>query len=423
MRGRKKVKGASGFDAPSIEVVDAGHGDDGVKKPNEKAMDKRLKLILMVIAATAVVFVFGLVIPKDLFNFSLQHAGYRDGYTLSWFIDDFSENVSGLFAVLTGNFDQSPATVNTMITYCVIILCGAGLALCGAVYQGVFKNALVSPSSLGVMSGAGLGMALWVVFFFNADESHGLWFETGASTDFNPLASLWSSYSLALTSFVGCVVVVGLVVLVIGTVGRGSTSGLMMIITGQVIGSIMGAVSSSIRYYYVTVDPEGPQAEMMMELQISSFYRVYSWVDLVAVGIPVLVMFLVVMHYRNQLMLLAFSEGEARAMGVETKKMRFLIIGLATLVTAIVVSFCGRVGFVGFMLPLLARRVVGPNFTYLMPLSMVGGGVFVLAAYVLVTMTLGATYATMSGVFISIAGAVVFLVTAIRGVGEKRGAF
>ena len=254
----------------------------------------------------------------------------------------------------------------------------------------------------------------------DASQSHGLWFESDSlQTVTDPLMSLWNSYGLALCSFVGCAIVVGLVMLVIGTVGRGSTSGLMMIIVGQVIGSIMGAVSSTIRYYYIVVDPEGPQADMMMQLQISSFYRSYSVIDLLAVGVPVLVMFLVVMHYRSQLTLLAFSEGEARAMGVETRRMRFVIIALATLVTALIVSFCGRVGFVGFMVPHLARRLVGPNFTYLMPLSMVGGGVFVLVSYVLVTMFLGDGYATMSGMFISIGGAIVFLVTAIRGVGEQ----
>lgn len=408
----------------SIEVLIEEHEEVSLRKGSERALDRRLRIILILIAVTVVVFIVGLIIPKNLFNETLHTTNYNDGYTFAWFIRDLSENVNGLFAMLMGNAIAGNKTINLATTYGVIILCGAGLALCGAVYQGTFRNALVSPSTLGVMSGAGLGMALWVVFFYDASQSHGLWFESESlQTVTDPLMSLWNSYGLALCSFVGCAIVVGLVMLVIGTVGRGSTSGLMMIIVGQVIGSIMGAVSSTIRYYYIVVDPEGPQADMMMQLQISSFYRSYSIIDLLAVGVPVLIMFLVVMHYRSQLTLLAFSEGEARAMGVETRRMRFVIIALATLVTALIVSFCGRVGFVGFMVPHLARRIVGPNFTYLMPLSMVGGGVFVLVSYVLVTMFLGDGYATMSGMFISIGGAIVFLVTAIRGVGSKRGTF
>lgn len=400
------------------------HEDYSTKKRGEHSLDPRLRIILILIAVTVVFFFFGLIVPKNMLDEFAHTGNYGNGYTLAWFINDLTANVNELFAVFVGDLHAGRNAYDHIISYIVILFCGGGLALCGAVYQGTFRNALVSPSTLGVMRGAGLGMALWVLLFFDPEDSHGLWFETGTSSvATDPLVSLWNSYGLALCSFVGCVIVVGLVVLVIGTVGRGSTSGLMMIIAGQIIGAVMGGVTSSIRYYFITVDPDGLQAQMMMQLQISSFYRSYSLIDVIAVGTPVIAMFAVVMRYRNQLMLLAFSEEEARAMGVETRRMRFLIVGLATLVTAIIVSFCGIVGFVGFMIPHLARRFVGPNFTYLMPLSMVSGGLFVLAAYILTTMTLGGSYSNMSGMFISIAGAVVFLVTAIRGVGGKRGSF
>lgn len=410
--------------ASSIEFAIEEHEDFSTRKKGEAGLDPRFRIILILIAVTVVVFLFGLVVPKHIFDESAHLGNYNSGYTLAWFIRDLSTNLSSLFAVLVGDLDAGKDACKLIISYIVILFCGGGLALCGAVYQGTFRNALVSPSTLGVMRGAGLGMALWVLLFYDPTESHGLWFENDAlSVATNPLVSLWNSYSLSLCSFVGCVMVVGLVVLVIGTVGRGSTSGLMMIIAGQIIGAVMGGLTSSIRYYFVTVDPEGAQAQMMMQLQISSFYRSYSLIDVFAVGVPILVMFAVVMRYRSQLTLLAFSEEEARAMGVETRRMRFLIVGLATLVTAIIVSFCGSVGFVGFMIPHLARRLVGPNFTYLMPLSLVAGALFVLTAYVLTTMILGSIYANMTGMFISIGGAVVFLVTAIKGVGSKRGSF
>lgn len=417
---RKKEQSTNAAIDVAIEAFD----DFSLKKPGQGRLDRRVKIILGMVAAIAAVALVGLVMPQGIFDELGHSGGYRNGYTLAWFVDDLSENLSGLFALLVGDNQESVRTLMQIMTYAVIVLCGAGLALCGTVYQSTFRNALVSPSTLGVMSGAGLGMSLWVLLFYNPDQSHGLWFETGEATvPVDPLESLWNSYGLALCSFVGCLVVVGVVVLVIGTVGKGSTSGIMMIITGSVIGSVMGSISSAITYYFITVDPTGPQTEMMRELQISSFYRTYSLLDLAAVGVPVLIMFLLVMRYRSQLTLLAFSEEEARAMGVETRRMRFVVIGLATLVTAVIVSFCGRVGFVGFMMPLLARRLVGSNLTYLVPIAMVAGGLFVLAAYVLVCIFLGGTYATMSGVFISIGGTVVFLITAIRGKGGKRGAF
>lgn len=394
------------------EAQRAGHG-----------MDARMRVLVVVLAALVVVYLLGLVAPRNLLNTALHQGGTHDGYTLAWFLSDVSENVNGLFAALMGDAQGGASALNRMITYAVIVLSGTGLALCGAVYQGTFRNALVSPSTLGVMSGAGLGMAVWVALFYDPEQSHGLWFEAGDGAAVGPLEQLWSSYGLSLCAFAGCVVVVGLVVLAVGMVGRGSSSGLMMIITGQVIGSVMGAITSTMRYYYITVDPQGAQADMMMQLQVSSFFRSYSLIDVFAVGAPVLIMFAFVMAYRQQLTLLAFSEAEARAMGVETRRLRFATIAIATLVTAIVVSFCGRIGFVGFLVPHLARRLVGPNFSYLFPVSLALGGVFVLSAYIALVMTLGDGYATMTGMFISIAGAAVFLATAVRGRGGERGSF
>jgi len=110
-------------------------------------------------------------------------------------------------------------------------------------------------------------------------------------------------------------------------------------------------------------------------------------------------------------------------MGVDVRRMRVVVVGLCTLLTAILISFCGQVGFVGFLVPHLARRLVGPDFGYLLPASTVLGGVFVLGAYILLLMTLGSSYDTMVGMFISIGGAAVFLVTALRGKGGARGEF
>ena len=406
--------------ASRIEVrVEGGNAYEEARQAGNR-MDERMRVVVVLVAVLAAVYAVGLIVPHNLLNASLHGSGTHDGYNLAWFVSDLTENVNGLFAALAGDAQGGARMANRMMAFAVVALGGAGLALCGAVYQGTFRNSLVSPSTLGVMSGASLGMAAWVALFYAPYESSGAWFEGPSS---GPLASVWSSYGLSLCAFAGCIAVVGLVVLSVGAVGRGSSSGMMMIIAGQVIGAVMGGITSTIRYFYVTVDPEGPQAEMLMDLQAASFFRAYSIVDVLAVGLPVLVMLAVVMAYRQQLTLLAFSEAEARAMGVETRRLRFAVIAMATLVTAIVVSFCGRVGFVGFLVPHLARRLVGPNLGYLMPAAAVLGGVFVLGAYVLLSMTLGDGYATMTGMFISIAGAAVFLATALRGRGGERGSF
>jgi len=126
---------------------------------------------------------------------------------------------------------------------------------------------------------------------------------------------------------------------------------------------------------------------------------------------------------RQKMMMLAFEEGEARSMGVNVKRVQYAVVGLCTLLTAIIISFCGMVGFVGFLVPHLTRRLVGPNFKYLLPAATVMGAIFVLSAYLLVSMTVGPDYETMTGMFISIGGAVVFLVTALRKGGVSDGGF
>jgi iron complex transport system permease protein len=394
------------------QAVDEGHRVD----------PRAQKIFILVIVLIAIYFV-GLIFPKNILNVALQSGGYNSGYTFSQFVEDLMANINGLIGVFTGNDTGVTPFSITMIRYIIVALTGAGLALCGAVYQGSFRNALVSPSTLGVMSGATLGMMVWVVFFVDDDGGNVSWLTSTDSDVTASFANMWSNYSLAVLSFVGCLLVVGIVLLVVKLGGKGGRSAIMLIICGQVVGAIMGAISNSIRYYYVYTDPYGVKADILTSLQIASFYRSYTWIDLIAVGIPLVLTFVIIMRLRRKMTLLAFSEDEARTMGVDTKRMRITVVLLCTLLTAILVSFCGRVGFVGFLVPHLARRLTGPSFSYLLPATTVLGGVFVLGAYTLLEITFGSSYETMVGMYISIAGAVVFLVTALRGGGGTRGQF
>lgn len=394
------------------ESVDEGH-----------KVDPRLQAIFVLCIVLVSLYFFGLVVPKNLFNPNLHQSGYGAGYSFSWFVDDLMANVNGLVSVILGHDDAPVAFSSTMVRYLVIAMTGAGLALCGAVYQGSFRNALVSPSTLGVMSGATAGMMLWVVFFVDDDGTNVPWLSTYAGSDDGFLAQLVSNYSLAAISFIGCLIVVGCVLAIMRFARGGSASPIMLIIAGQVIGGVMGALSNSIRYFYVYSNPFGAKAELLTELQIASFYRNYTWIDLVLVGVPIVITLIVIMKLRRRMQALSLGEGEARSLGIDAKRMQVLVVGLCTLLTAILISFCGMVGFVGFLVPHLARRLVGPDFSYLLPAATVLGAVFVLGAYVLLLMTLGSSYETMVGMFISIGGAAVFLVTALRGKGGSRGEF
>jgi iron complex transport system permease protein len=418
------------FDADSdnifAESVDEGH-----------RVDPRAQKVFILAAVLLVIYVLALIVPKDML-FKTWYSFRSEGFTFSWFVSDLQANINGLVAMFTGQEAGPVSYLSNAIKYVVIALAGAGLALCGAVYQGAFRNALVAPSTLGVMSGAQFGLMIWVVLFVKDDqwssaEPWGRALLTGATgagaggagaggSAEGALGYLLGSYGIAVFSFIGCFLVVGIVLLFMRLSKARRVSGIMLIITGQVIGGVLGAVYSTVRYHWVVVNPYGAVAQSLTELQIASFYRVFGWADILALGIPLLITFLVVMRLRQRMMMLAFEEGESRSMGIDARRMRFMVVGLCTLLTAIIVSFCGAVGFVGFLVPHLARRLVGPNFKYLLPATTVLGGVFVLGAYLLLMMTLGSDFETMVGMFISIGGAFVFLVTALRG-GGRFGAF
>lgn len=389
-------------------------------------LDRRAQRIFVIAVVLLCVYLVGLIAPKDMLNEALHYAGYNQGYSFSWFVQSLQENVAGLVAVLTGNAGEASPVGYQMLLYVVVALTGAGMAMSGAVYQGTFKNELVTPSALGVMSGSMLGMAVFIALFVTDDGSGFSGLKdifSGVGSAAGSIAGLWATYGLAVCSFIGCLLVVGLVVLTMRVLNRGQLSGIGMILTGQVIGAVCGGVVNVLRYYFVYTNPEGAQAYAMQQIQISTFYRHFTLVDVVAVLVPILACFALIMALNQKMMLLTLSEDEARSLGASTTWVKVLLVGACTLVTAIIVSFCGHTGFIGFLAPHIARRLVGPNFKYLLPASMGVGAVFVLAAFVLMQMTLGPAYETVCGVFISIFGACVFLFTAIKTGGGERSEF
>lgn len=107
-------------------------------------------------------------------------------------------------------------------------------------------------------------------------------------------------------------------------------------------------------------------------------------------------------------------------MGISTTRTRNLMVGLCTVMTALVVSFTGPVGFVGFMVPHIARRIIGPEFRYLLPATAALGAILVLLANWVANMGIPGIETGSAGVFTSVVGCVFFLITAFKTKGEKR---
>lgn len=425
-KSRHRSRGSDDPRAVGIEIVDAGGNAYAAAVDERHGIDPRSRKTMVVCLVLAVFYVVALLLPKNVLYPLLTGDA---PYALATYVRMLTENVGSLLAVLTGNASDGSGGgslfASQMIRYVVVALAGAGLALTGAIYQGAFRNALVSPSTLGVMTGGQFGVVAWAVAMaLTGHEAVFLNLEAETASGAESLLDYAaSSYGLALASFAGCFLVVGLVLLTLRAAGSERLSGIMLIITGQVVGSVVGVFGALVRYYYVTVEPFGGMAQFLQNVQVASFYRHFGVIDIACLGIPLALTFVVVMLLSRKMQALALDRAEQRSLGVETGRVTFAVVGLCTLLTAFVISFCGAVGFVGFLVPHLARRLVGPEFRYLLPASTAIGALFVLGAFVIVQVILGDSYSTMSGMFISIGGAVVFLATALRGKGVPNGTF
>lgn len=224
---------------------------------------------------------------------------------------------------------------------------GAALSISGAAYQAVFRNPLVSPGLLGVLAGAASGAALGLVFSGN-------W---------------WVMQIAAFATGVLAVVIgVGIAALFGGSV-------VMLVLGGIISGALFTAILSLIKY---TADPYNQLPAivywLMGSLASSDLKDLSRLVPPMAIGI------LVLATLGRALDALAMGDDEARALGVPVTAVRYGVIGAATLVSALTVSLAGMIGWVGLLVPHVARLVTGPANARLLPASACLGAVFLLVA-------------------------------------------
>ena len=256
------------------------------------------------------------------------------------------------------------------------ILVGAALSAAGAVYQNMFRNPLVSPDILGVSSGAALGAILAIFFALPIIAVQGF-------------------------AFAGGLVAVALVYS-IGNAVRGHDPILALILTGVVVGTMLGSCIALMKYL---ADPYNQLPAMTFWLMgsLSSISPAELWVALPLVLLGLLPIFLL----RWRMNLLSLSDDEARALGVNVSRLRLVIVTGATLITAAAVAVSGIIGWIGLLIPHAARLLVGPEFARLLPLSMVLG-----ASYLLAVDTLARTMAAIEippGVLTALIGTPLFL--------------
>src|SRR6187200_1854656 len=267
-------------------------------------------------------------------------AGLLLAFTVGRYPVSLAELANVLFSKITAHrADVSPAVESVIMQVrgprvLAAALVGAALAVAGTAFQGLFRNPLVSPDILGASSGAALGAVI------------GIFFSLGV-------------VAIQALAFIGGLFAVA-AVYVIGSAVRSRDPILVLVLTGVVIGALLGSGVGLVKYL----------ADPYNQLPAMTFWLLGS---LAATGVADLV------ALRGRMNVMSLPDEEARALGVSTGPLRVAIVAAATLVTSASVATAGIIGWVGLVVPHIARTLVGPDFGRLIPAAALIGGGFLLA--------------------------------------------
>lgn len=292
-------------------------------------------------------------LPGTLIALAVLVAGFAVAFLVGRFPVSAAEIVTVLWSKLTGSASGVPPAVEAVVAQVrgprvlAAFLVGAALAIAGAAFQGLFRNPLVSPDILGASSGAALGAVL------------GIYLSLGV-------------FAIQACAFAGGLVAVAGVYM-IGTAIRTRDPVLVLVLSGVVIGALLGAGVGLVKYL---ADPYNQLPAMTFWLLGSLAAANMS--DLILLLGLVLVGSIVLLALRHRMNVMSLPEEEARALGAPTTPLRIAIIAAATLVTSASVATAGIIGWVGLVVPHLARSLVGPDFARLLPVSAILGGGFLL---------------------------------------------
>ena len=264
-------------------------------------------------------------------------------------------------------------------------LCGAALALCGAVMQGLLRNPLADGSTMGVSSGAALGAVLAILISFRPS---GL-----------PLGGI--VLMAMLFAFLSMILVLTLVLWLDHSL---ATTSIIL------IGVIFSMFASSLMSLLITFS--GDKIRSLTFWTMGSFTGSRYENALLLAGALALFGGVLLSRWR-ELNALSIGEGNARSVGVPVRRVKLILMICVSGLIGVCVSVGGTIGFAGLVVPHIARMITGPNHRRLLPASLVGGAVFLLMTD-LVARTLLSPRELPIGVVTSLIGAVFFVVIFYR---------
>ncbi len=227
---------------------------------------------------------------------------------------------------------------------------GAGLSVSGVVFQGILRNPLADPYTLGISAGAAFGAC--VAFFFNMSYLQGV--------------------SVGLCAFAGAVLTLAVVLYLSGGAAGGYSSN-NLILSGIIVAAILSAGISFLKY-------AADERVSVIIFWLMGSFTAKTWMDAgIALGFVSLGT-VVCLCFSRDLNLMALGDRAAASLGVDVKKSRLILLAAASLMAAVCVSVSGIIGFVGLLVPHMMRGVVGADTQWLMPVSLLAGAVLLLCA-------------------------------------------
>lgn len=291
-------------------------------------------------------------------------------------LSDVIAAFKSIFSGETDNIQNYSIIVNLRLPRIIMaIIVGAGLTCAGSTFQSLFSNPLATPDILGVTSGTCVGAILAIIL----------------------------SCSILETQLIALVFGLASVLFTIKIAGKNRSSSVVyLVLAGVIASSLFNAIGSLLKY---TADPQDKLPEITYWLMGSFTSATY---EKILIGSPLILIGIVIIFLlRWRLNILALSEDEAKASGIDIKKTRVAFILASTIITASAVSMCGQVGWIGLLIPHCARMLVGSNNRFVVPV-----GISLGASFMIIIDTLSRTISVIElplSILTAIIGAPVFI--------------
>lgn len=285
-------------------------------------------------------------------------------------------------------FSSSPTDVQIMLREIrfprelAALLVGSALAVSGAIMQGMTRNPLADPGLLGLTAGSSVGLSAAVVFWPNVGY----------------LAVIFSCFAGAA---LGAVLVFG-----IGMMKRGGFSPFRIVLAGSAVSAFLYAIAEGIGLYF--------RASKEISMWTSGGLMGTNWTQFNLIAPLILVALIISLFTSKQLTILSLNEEVAIGLGQQIARTKVLLFILIIILTGASVALAGNVAFLGLMVPHLVRPFVGSDYRFILPISSMVGGSFLLLADTL-GRTMNAPYETPVAAIISVVGLPFFLFIVHKG--------